>query len=256
MNRINSKGDIYSVGLPDEWPDEIRGGLTLRTGGVSLEPWASLNFSERTGDAPETVAENLSLLSLAEGIDFKGAARIGLEHGCHVIRTEAGGRLGSADGMVTRALELPLALTVADCYPLFLATPAGEIGLLHCGWRGIVGGIAEAGVIALCRISQVPASEVWGWIGPGIGSCCFEVSPEVARQFPVETHVPSQVASGNPRIDLIEALTLRLSAAGLRDKRISAAAECTACERERFFSHRGEQGNTGRMLAWLLRTRG
>jgi hypothetical protein len=117
----------------------------------------------------------------------------------------------------------------ADCLPVALARTNGDPGLclVHAGWRGLSEGILEAGVAAL-------GGPIAAMIGPGVGACCYEVGPEVARLFGVRGR----------RLDLRAAAERALRAAGV--DRVEHVDHCTACDAERFFSHRRDGGVTGR----------
>ncbi len=236
------------------WPGDARGGVTTRRGGESRGPWSSLNLGGRTGDDPGVVARNLDRLSEATGLPLARAARIGLVHGARVVAVDRGGPAGRADGLVTTRPEVVLALTVADCYPLLLAAEGRAVGIVHCGWRSAIDGIAGRAVARIVEESRVPAARLHAWIGPGIGACCFEVGAEVADRFPEDVrHTRPTPRGDRTHIDLTAFLRLELQGAGLPDERISAAGRCTACEPETFYSHRRDRGVTGRMLAWIVR---
>jgi YfiH family protein len=92
--------------------------------------------------------------------------------------------MGEADGLVAARPGLALLVTVADCLPVFLFEPAsGVVGALHAGWRGIAGGVLEAGIEA-ARAAGASPGAIRVAIGPGIGPCCFEIGPEVEARFP------------------------------------------------------------------------
>jgi len=239
------------VSTPSGWPVGITGGLSLRTGGVSTGSLSSLNLGSRCGDQGNLISENLSRLSQSTEIRLERAARIELEHKTRTIRVNRGGLAGPADGLVTGERGLPLALTVADCYPVFLASATGEIGLVHCGWRGVVSQAAISCLDALCDLSGAEPADIQVWIGPGIGPCCFEVDAVVANKFPAEAIVDGAGESNNPRIDLPLVIGRQFIGAGLRKNQITYAGICTSCREELFFSHRRDKGETGRMLAWI-----
>ena len=79
------------------------------------------------------------------------------------------------DGHVTDRPGLALLVLTADCLPVALAAP-GRVAMLHCGWRGIAGGIVARGVEAF---DEPPVAVV----GPGIGQDHFEVGEEVLEAF-------------------------------------------------------------------------
>ena len=81
-------------------------------------------------------------------------------------------------------------------------------------------------------------------MGPGIGACCFEVGEEVADQFS-EEFVSRD--GPKPHVDLEGTLGAQLRQSGV--ERFETAGHCTSCDLGRYFSHRAEHGDTGRMLA-------
>lgn len=252
MERTRTAAGITWIPLPGDWPASVRGGVSARRGGVSSGPLQSLNLGTRVGDRPENVRENLARLSRAAGIDLKAAARIQLAHGAAVLHADRRGILGTADAMYTTSPGLPLALTVADCLPLLLCAGERAVALAHCGWRGIVAHVAASSVAALCDLPGIAACDLRAWIGPGIGPCCFRITEELRASFPRE--VRRSTADGGYQIDLPRLLRRDLIASGVPDAQISDAGMCTACARETFYSHRRDEGRTGRMLAWIVRS--
>jgi hypothetical protein len=151
---------------------------------------------------------------------------------------EPGTALEDVDGHVVRHAGLaPLVLT-ADCLPVALAGPGG-VAMLHCGWRGLAAGIVARGATLVEATSAA--------IGPAIGPCCYEVGPEVLETF---ADLGEEIADGR-MLDLPEVARRLLARAGVTA--VESAGLCTFCEPELFFSHRRDQGRTGRMgnLAWI-----
>jgi hypothetical protein len=126
----------------------------------------------------------------------------------------------------------------ADCLPIALARANGHepgLAVLHAGWRGLLGGIASAGVEAL------GGGPVAAAVGPGIGPCCYDVGEEVATPFRLAFGL-DVVRDG--KLDLWSAAERALREAGVA--RVDRVDLCTACDPERFFSHRRDRGLTGR----------
>jgi hypothetical protein len=126
----------------------------------------------------------------------------------------------------------------ADCLPIALArTDASKpaVAVLHAGWRGLLNGIVADGARALGPGALAAA------IGPGIGPCCYEVGEEVAIRFR-ERFGEDVVREG--RLDLWTSAERALGAAGV--ELVDRFDRCTACEPEMFFSHRRDNGRTGR----------
>jgi polyphenol oxidase len=155
---------------------------------------------------------------------------------------QPGAELDRVDGHLTRQREVGLLVLVADCLPVALAT-RDQAAMLHCGWRGLAGGIVER---AVERFDDRPAAVV----GPGIGRCCYEVGPEVLEAF----QDLDGVADGR-MLDLRAVARRKLEAAGVQE--IEDVDLCTSCRPDLFFSHRRDDGLTGRQggLAWLISQR-
>lgn len=201
--------------------------FTTRLGGVSEGPYASLNVGLWTGDDPTHVRRNREL---AQG--HTGAARLAQGRQVHGTRVVVDGQgIEEADGQVTTARGVAAMVLVADCLPVALAGADG-VGVVHAGWRGLAAGVLEAGVEATDAVAAA--------IGPGIGPCCYEVGDDVRAVFGTQ----------GPTLDLKAVARARLQAAGVQE--IHDCGLCTACDPQRFFSHRRDRGVTGRQagLAW------
>jgi len=225
-----------------------RAAFSTRAGGVSSAPFASLNLGAFAGDEMASVARNRERLAGALGLAPSRVAVGRQVHGSklatHVAppRSSPFATLGrpipEVDGHVTAEPGLAALVLVADCLPVALAGPGG-IAMLHCGWRGLAGGIVARGVEAIDATDAA--------IGPGIGPCCYEVGNEVLEVF---AGLGDGIAAEG-MLDLTEVARRLLREAGVQ--RVETAGACTSCESERFFSHRRDGGRTGRQagLVWL-----
>ena len=134
-----------------------------------------------------------------------------------------------------------MAVTVADCVPVFIAHPSGAGALLHSGWRGTVAGITQVAIERLRQLGHSPA-DLRIHLGPAICGNCYEVSPDVyGRLTGREVARPTTV-------DLREVIAGHAASLGVR--RIDASPWCTRCDNDRFFSHRA--GDWGRQLGVLI----
>lgn len=212
-------------------------GFTTRVGGVSEGPYASLNLGRKSGDEPERADENRRIACATLGADVEKLALNFQVHSTRVLRAAPGMRGEHADGLWTDERGLPILAMSADCLPIALvrasaAEPA--VAVLHAGWRGLLAGIVAAGVDEL-------GGEVAAAIGPAIGPCCYEVGEEVAAPF--RAHFGDDVVRER-RLDLWTSAERALRGAGV--ERVQRFDRCTACEPESFFSHRRDNGRTGR----------
>jgi len=176
-----------------------------------------------------------------------GAPRLVSAHQVHGTRVleHRGGWEGSvrahdADGHFARERGTAMAVTIADCVPVFLAHPSGAAALLHSGWRGTEARIVEQGIAAFTR-AGLAAGELRLHLGPAICGECYEVAPDVyARLTGKLVHAPAPV-------DLRAIIATHARAAGVRT--ITISEQCTKHHNARFFSHRA--GDAGRQLAVL-----
>jgi YfiH family protein len=169
-------------------------------------------------------------------------------HGTHVIVHHPGWdgwlRADEADGHADMDRGTGMAVSIADCVPVFIVHPSGAAALLHSGWRGTAGRIVERGIVALVS-RGLPASELRLHLGPSICGRCYEVSPDVAEQL-----TGARPASPRP-VNLREIIADHARAAGVRH--ISVSGACTRCHNDRFFSHRA--GDEGRQLGVIIAER-
>ena len=212
--------------------------FSTREGGVSEGPFASLNLGRATADEPERVDENRRRLCAEVGADPGAIAMNYQHHSTDVLKARPGARGDRADGLWTDEDGLPVLALAADCLPIALARANGAkpaLAVLHAGWRGLLGGIVASGVQAL------GGGPVAAMVGPGIGPCCYEVKEEVAAPFR-EAFGTDIIRDRN--LDLWSAAERALRAAGCAQ--VDRVELCTACTPERFFSHRRDNGVTGR----------
>ena len=151
---------------------------------------------------------------------------------------------GPCDGHVTSAEGVLLAITVADCVPVFVVDPARRaVALLHAGWRGVAAGILERGLAVLREYAGATTADLHVHLGPAICGRCYEVGPEVFERLGLP--VPSAPAS----VDLRAVVALRAVAARVPASRVSVSAHCTRCGDADLFSHRG--GDRARQVGYL-----
>lgn len=197
------------------------------------------------GDRPagDVVARWLGLQQDLGVVRFAYAKQV---HGRRVVVHNEGWsgwlRVADADGHLTFAPATALAVTLADCVPVFLAHPSGIAGLLHAGWRGVAGGIVDQAAHVLA-VTGASLADCDAHLGPAICGKCYEVGPDVIRA------VRGEVVHAPTLLDLRDVLGTQLERHGVR--RISISESCTRCHNERFFSHRA--GDAARHIAVIAR---
>lgn len=263
-------------------------GFSTRLGGTSRafcgeDAPGELNLGFTAADERDAVAQNRRLL--AEAVTEDAATPVVALRQFHsnlvVVISEEDARRErprKADGAITAAPGMLLAIQTADCIPVLVADKRRKVvGAFHAGWRGTVKRIVELGVGRMrlefgCRPEDMIAA-----IGPGVGQCCYAVGQEVLSQFesqfryaadlfrevfdsdPVRTKYPmlflTQRAPGHSptgpelHLDLIEANRRQFLDAGLNPSAIRVIRGCTSCHTDLFFSHRASRGHAGRMMS-------
>ena len=223
--------------------------FTTRQGGVSEGPYESLNLGALTEDVLERVVENRHRAAQQAGVAPERMAMGYQVHGTDLREwaeppldrayVEPGGKeLDRVDGHLTREPGVGLLVLVADCYPVALSD-GEQAAMLHCGWRPLATGMIEQ---ALARFSSPPAAAV----GPGIGGCCYEVGDEVLEQF-----ADIDGAASGRMLDLRTVIAAKLAAGGVES--VEHVDRCTSCEPELYFSHRRDNGVTGRQAGIIVR---
>jgi len=238
-------------------------GFSTRIGGVSEGPFRSLNLGNPSGqaqqDAAEHLTENYRRLHQAIGCEDRTRVFAHQVHGACVLdpaispatdSMHGGTEIGRGDAIVSGDATKLLSIRVADCVPVLLADQSGRrVAAIHAGWRGVVLGAA----IETLRHFYNPA-HVLAAIGPSISLEQFEVSGDVLvefqHRFGADTpYRQSPKGASKAHIDLREALRIQLNRAGVPVSQIDMTDRCTVTHGDEFFSHRRDNGLTGRMAA-------
>ncbi len=255
----------------DDWlAHGVVAGFTDREGGVSKSPYESLNLGMHVGDSKEDVLSNRAII--AKTIDlvpqhFVFAKQVHGNMAWHVSKKEAGrgafsmdDAIEDADALVTMEKGVPLMILSADCAPvLFAGKDQKVVGAAHAGWRGATSGIITSTTTMMVDLGVSPEA-LQVAIGPTIRGCCYEVDEPVAeavretyRRLSVhqgEALTPSVKKPGHFMLDIPTLIREELLSLGITSEHVHDTGICTHCD-ERFFSHRRENGRTGRQGAYI-----
>ncbi|EEG77607.1 peptidoglycan editing factor PgeF [Dethiobacter alkaliphilus] len=233
-------------------------GFTLRSGGVSPQPFDTLNMGLHVGDPPAAVLENRRRLAAALGYKNEMVTTAQQVHTTNVVRVtpKLSGR-GSlsyedafprTDGLLCTEPNIVLMSHCADCTLLFFYDPKARcIGLAHAGWRGAVAGMGPVMVEAMeeagCRRENIRAA-----LSPCIRPCCYRVGDNVAEEIEpgMRPHVLTK-REGELYFDLPGLQARQLVGAGISEHNLIQSEYCTNCNSNIFFSYRASGGKTGRM---------
>ena len=268
-----------------QFPELIHGIFT-RTGGYSEAPYASLNTSkmgdsvENVARNRQRALEALHITSYpcvtlwqvhgadVVTLDLREEWRTDWASPSYFVPGWTLQSIRKGDALLSSERSMALAFSFADCVPITFYDPVQHvIGIAHGGWRGTARGIVLATVEAMGERFGSRARDLYAGIGPAIGPCCYEISQEVEDFFigqkafseqPTREDYRSRVRESavfstqhlpdraSLRIDLQATNLNQLQMAGVQPEHIEVIDICTGCNTNLFFSHRKEEGKTGR----------
>lgn len=241
--------------LQPDWPlrDIVTAGTTLRSGGVSPPPYASLNLGLHVGDCANHVQVNRQRLEKHLGWR-QPPLYLNQQHGIQVACLDRAIKQGAAyDAAFSRQQNTTCLVMTADCLPIILAHADGDVvAAIHAGWHGLA-----QGVIAACFDAiQAKPDKMYVWLGPAIS----------AKHYNVDLTRYQQLIDDDPRYktafawcpqqqryatDLYRLARLHLSAIGVDSSRIYGGKWCTYDQSELFFSYRRDGDKSGRMATFI-----
>jgi YfiH family protein len=240
---------------PYKW---LRHGFSLRKDRNGVEMSYALNEYQAT----ETVLKNRQrLVRSVSGTELR-LATLRQMHSDRVFRASQAllDDPPQGDGWVSAEPQLLVAVQTADCLPLLLVDPQQRVvAAVHAGWRGALMRIAQKAVCRMQTDFRSQPADCLAISGPAIRRCCYEVGDELVDAFSREFknadafifEAPSgRAARSHSRcVDLAGVCRTQLLDAGLNPENILTDGPCTACNRDRFFSHRAGAGEAGRMMS-------
>ena len=255
-------GYIQFVNLK-KYDDIMTHCFTTRNGGVSKDEYSTLNLGLNKDDPRENVMENFRRISKALGISHENMVLSNQVHDSRIYVADEKDRgkgitrasdISGIDGLVTDEPGIALVTFYADCVPVFFLDPVGKvIAVSHSGWRGTVKQIARETLKVMQEKFECRPEDVIAAIGPSIGQCCFETGQEVYDEFidklPWSREYCEMSVAGKWHVNLQGIIKKTLTDAGLKEDNICISDICTKCNKDIFFSHRGDNGKTGSLAA-------
>lgn len=239
--------------------------VSTRKGGVSKAPFDGLNFSHRVGDRNDYVTENRGLFCKAVGVEADRLVTVNQVHGDGIICAAAGdsGRgafdnpVSDGDALLTNIPGLPLFIQTADCLPVFLFDPVKKVvGVVHAGWKGSFLGITARSVGKMVEHYGCRAEDIRVAFGPAIGPCCYEVDPsmreDLVESYPWGGEAFRQGFHGKWHLDLEEVNARQVAEKGVTEDHIIRPGICVVENLDLFYSHRAENGKTGRFATMVM----
>ncbi len=252
MQAIEHKGVKYYT-FEDMNDENVIHGVFTRNGGVSPHPWDSLNLGGTVGDSRTNVIENRRRVFEAIERPVETIYDAWQVHGTTVIHVDRPRNLDiphiHGDILLTNNPDVTLLMRFADCVPILLYDPQKiAIGLVHAGWKGSIHKVAEVAVHAMQDSFGSRCEEIVAGIGPSICRDHYEVGSDVLamaeKRIPTLMHHVVSMKDQKPHLDLWKLNEIILKECGI--EKLQVADLCTACHDEEWYSHRKQNGKTGR----------
>lgn len=235
-------------------PKKVKAYSTLRYPGFSHEIYSGFNLAYHTGDDVNSVSKNR--LELMNYLDLPSQPKwLNQVHSAEVLLAEHISEQNSpfADASYTKKTGLVCVVMTADCLPILITNKQGtEVGAIHAGWQGLSKGIVEN----MFDQFNIKAEEALIWMGPCIGSDCYEVGEEVYLAFSnyhslSEMKMAFRLKADKKYLANVPLLaSQRLIRLGVSRENIYLSQECTYSCPEKYFSYRRD-GLTGRMASLI-----
>lgn len=246
----------------------IKHAFTTKLHGHSTIMPDALNMSLHVGDRADMIIKNRKDVCTVMDIDFNRLTTAQQVHGTNCVYIGEGlegrGReryeaaLPETDAIYTDREGVPLMLLFADCTPVIFAdVKTGVVGAIHAGWRGTVDNIVKKTLLSVSESTGCLTEDIVAAVGPAIGPCCYRVDhvvyDEAAAKLDGYEELFTPAGKGEWFFDLWAANKKQLLQSGLKEENVLLADVCTMCEKELFFSHRADNGKTGRLAAIICR---
>ena len=276
VKRIDVKGlhGTWSYETPN-WADHfpITIGDTYRHGGVSQEPYESLNLAFHVGDEPKHVRENRAIIAEYLGVEPERISCGNQVHGLKAVEITEGligaGAFGEdtaiadCDAVFTKLPNVPLFLFTADCVAVGIYDAKHHaIATVHAGWRGAIGHLPVLTIEAMKEVYGTEFKDCYVYLGPSIGPESFEVDVELGKRFEIawrgmtDRSVADIVNYPGDKLDkayinLWNFIAEGLMVNGVPKENIAIGGTDTVTDKD-CYSYRRESGKTGRMVLFCM----
>lgn len=232
------------------YENKIRHAITLRHGGVSKYPIASLSFR----DTKENILKNVEIVCKEIGFRKENIYKAKQNHTDHILVLDeknkerfhiSNGSTDEYDGYITKEKNIATLVTTADCNPIIIYDKKQNIvANVHSGWKGTLKRIYLKAIDILLQKFHSQIEDLIVCIGPSIRKCCFSSEDELfknqfVKNWKEETEYIFYEENGKRfHIDLVYVIKKDLLQKGILEENISDANICTMCHHEDFFSYR------------------
>lgn len=208
------------------------------------------NMSYKFGEKSE-VDENHQRFFAKHGINPHKVVYMQQTHGDRIGVVKRPQLRAKTDGLITKTLNLWLAVYHADCIPIFFVdetVPA--IGIAHVGWRGAVAGLPGKITGEMVKHFKSDPANITVKFGPFICSEHYDVASDDERIRLLRFKPLNQ--EGKVGLDLKEKVIGQLVVAGIKPENIDSSAECTAEHPDTYWSYHHAREKIGGVMVSVV----
>jgi len=244
--------NFISSSLLQQYPELIFG-FSLRFAPGANPPFYH-NMSLTVGDNPDLVWQTRNAFFSSLGLVPANVALQKQVHSDIITYVDRGGVYGESDAMITDKPGIGIAISAADCTPVFLYDRGQKIICgIHSGWKGTVNHIVPKALQLLADQYRVKAEDLIAYIGPSVSAMNYQVGEEVAALFPEQFILQKH---GNFYADVAGLNYAYLLEAGIPHSNIQHSQLCTVACRDLFHSYRRDGAHSGRALGVIAMKEG
>lgn len=228
----------------------VKHAFTTKYGGVSKEPYTSLNLAFHVDNNPWHVDINHNTLANELGYEKNSLIYMKQIHSdtVHIVTDKDNFKAPpTCDALITDKIKTPLMVMVADCSPLlFYDDEKKVIAVAHAGRAGAFKNIVKNVINSFINEFNSNVQNIYVSVGASIGVCCYEVGSEIYDEACKENLEYAMSKRDNSYyLDIGKILHTQLIACGIEKEHIEISPDCSCCKNDTYFSYRAD-GVTGR----------
>ena len=235
---------IITSSLLNKFPNIIFG-FSTKVGLDRQSPFW-FNMSLTVGDNKEKVFKNREAFFNQIGLTTSRIAFQKQIHSDIITVVEKPGLIGESDAMITIHPNIGLAISSADCVPIFIYDSANKLAAaVHSGWRSTQKQILRKTIETLIIKFNSKKENLFIYIGPSITQNYYEVGEEVAIQFDKKYSIKRE---GKIFLDVLQANIDMILDFGIGKDQLEISNLCSFGERDLLQSFRRDGDKSGRAL--------
>lgn len=212
-----------------------------------------MNLGSNTNDDINDIEKNKEIFAFGIGIDTNQIVRAKQTHSDNILIAHEAGCFENCDALITNKANIFLAVSTADCVPILIFDKSNNaIAAIHAGWKGTMMSLVKKTLQTMYDLYGTIGNNCYAYIGPCIHQCSFEVENDVSDNFNSQ-YINQDI--NNPKkyfLDIRQHNFDQLLAFGIPYEHVEVSNYNTYEHTDLFYSHRKENGMTGRMWSGIM----